>query len=222
MFNRVMRAGIFFVFLLGLNVLIQAQQFPSDRFHLGSVTLNDGTEMKGRIKYDLESDVILITEQGKSNIVTLSANQFQFFSIDGGRDGARRGFYSVPVVNKSGYKRPRIFELISQGRISLIAREFVATRTRTSSPVSYRRSMYDPFYDPSNRIVSYSYLAYNLWLIDENAEITELGENKNEVVNAFPYHHAELRRFIKKEKLKVDKIEDLAKLVTYYNSLDNL
>ena len=218
-----MRAFFFFALLVCGGLTAVGQQFPSEKFHTGSVTLNDGTELQGRIKYDLTADVILVIETGKSNVTTLSANQFQFFSIDAGKGKAMRSFYSVPVVNQTGYRRPKIFELIHQGGVSLIAREYIATRSRSSSNrSSFRRSIYDPFYGPGNQIVTFRYLAYELWLIDENANLTEVGNTKNDVIRAFPDQHSELRKFIKRERLRVDKLVDLTKVVAHYNELKNL
>lgn len=217
-----MRAALLFVMLVFSVTCTLAQQFPSERFHFGSVTLNDGQELKGRIKYDLDADVILLIETGQTNVKTLSANQFQSFHIDGGQDRGQRSFYSVPVVNQTGYRRPRIFELIYEGETSLVAREYIATRSRTSSRSSFRRSIYDPFYDPTNSVVTFRYLAYDLWLIDGEAKLSKLGDNRNEVIRAFPNHQSELRKYIKGERLKVDKLQDLTKLIDYYNQLTNL
>mgnify|MGYP005814704359 CR=1 FL=1 len=188
---------------------------------MGSVTLNNGSVLNGKIKYDLDADVILLIENGSSKVSTLSANQFQSFFIDSASGKGVRKFYAVPVVNQTGYRRPMIFELIQEGEKSLIAREYIARRTRTTSRSSFRMSIYDPFYDPFNTTYSFRYLAYNLWLIDENAELSEIGNSRNEVLRAFGDHLTELKKYIKKEKLRMDKLEDLTKLVIYYNELNS-
>ena len=43
--------------------------------------------------------------------------------------------------------------------------------------------------------------------------------NKKEVVSLFPDHRDEIATFIKKNKIKTTKAEDLQELVKYYNSL---
>lgn len=216
-----MRSAIVLLMMLGMGLSALGQQFPSERYHLGSVTLNDGTVLTGRIKYDLDADVILLVENENSKVATISANQFRSFFINSASGKGLRKFYSVPVVNQTGYKRPMIFELIQEGGKSLVAREYIATRTRTSSRSSFRRSIHDPFYDPFNTTYAYRYLAYNLWLIDENAELSQVGNTRNEVLRAFEDHQTELRKYIKREKLRMDRLEDLTKLVVYYNELNS-
>lgn len=203
-------------------IALQAQEFPSQKFHRGQVTLTDGSVLSGQIKYDLNSEVILLKQNDKNGISTLNASQFQSFVISAGPNAGVRTFYSIPVLNETGYRRPRIFELIAQGKVSLIAREFIATRSRSANQSIYRRSIYDPYYSPATSLMTYQFLAYELWLIDENAELTELGNSRSDVIKAFDSHHSELRKYIKKEKLKVEKLLDLKRLVDYYNSLDTL
>ncbi|MBN2639889.1 MAG: hypothetical protein JXR65_12475 [Bacteroidales bacterium] len=44
--------------------------------------------------------------------------------------------------------------------------------------------------------------------------------NKSDLINAFPSHRLEIERFIKKDKIKIRKQQDLVKLMDYYNSLN--
>ncbi len=50
------------------------------------------------------------------------------------------------------------------------------------------------------------------------AEAKKVG-SKKEVVEIFPDHHGEISTFIKKNKVKTNKLEKLKELVLYYNSL---
>ncbi len=205
---------------LSLEVFAQAT-FPSEIFHRGQVTLNDGTVYTGMVQYNLESDVILFKEPGAKGIATFTANQFKIVRINQQGIEQTRIFYSLPIRENSGYKRPKIFEALYQGETSLVGREYIIERAQPISQGFARRSLFDPFYFPSERRLTRKYLAYNLYLVDQVGGITLLGKSRGDVIRAFEGHQSELRKFIKQEKLRMNRIEDLTLLVQYYNSLDS-
>ncbi len=205
---------------LSLEVFAQ-QTFPSQVFHAGEVILNDGTRYRGLIQYDLGSDVILFREATAKGLATFNANQFKTFKINQEDVEKTRVFYTLPYREDNGYRRPKIFEALYQGETSLVGREYIIERTRPISQGFARRSLYDPFYDPFDRRFTTKYLAYNLYLVDQKGGITILGKSRGDVIRAFEDHHSDLRKFIKQEKLKMNRIEDLTRLIRYYNSLNS-
>lgn len=201
-------------FVLAANLGV-AQSFPQDSWYKGKLTLKNGQEKEGIIKYDLEANAIQLQTDHK--IETYHANQFITFSILLRREQIYRNFYVLPHANNSGYKRPTIFELIIEGERSLLAREYIATRTSNTNSGFYG-SRYSNPYTPT---VSQRYLAFKLFLVDKNGSITELNTNKKDVIAAFGNYQKELKKFIKQEKIKTDKVTDMAELVDYYNGLSS-
>lgn len=197
-----------------------SQDFPSKFFHKGAVFLNDGTTQLGEIKYDLGADAIVVQLPDEKGISTYNANQFKSFRILPFGSELPRVFYTLPFRGENGYRRPKIFEAILDGETSLIGREYIIVKSRPVNTGFNRRSLYDPFYDPFGNLYTTKYLSYELYIVDQEGGIKLLGNRRKDVIHAFEDHHGELRRYIKKEKLRMDRLEDVAQLVDYYNSLD--
>lgn len=201
---------------------ISAQEFPQNEFHQGEIVLNDGSILSGMIKYDLDADVIFFQTSQNKAFLTYNVNQFSSFKLFPFQAEKPRIFYALPFRNPSGYKRPKIFEAIYDDRVSLVGREYIVVKSRPISSGFYRRSIYDPFFDPNERLYTIRYLAYDLYIVDEDGEVKFLGKRRKDVLEAFKSHRSELKKYLKKEKLRMDKLNDIAQLVKYYNELVSL
>ncbi len=188
--------------------------FPSEGWHKGTVFLNDGKELSGIIKYDLESDLIHLKLNEQKQI--LAANQFARFSIFQRDIKKQREFISIPFVNKTGYKRPKLFEAIHySGRgIALLGREFlhISSGVRRDQPARMKFRWGRP------QIES---VKYEFYLLREKNEVVLLRGGRKSIANAFGQYQEELKKFIKKNRLETDLLEDIVRLVEYYNSLRN-
>lgn len=198
---------------------LHAQVFPQDNWYVGEVTLTTGDTKKGVIKYDLTANSIQINSDDRTE--TYHANQFYTFQIFMKKEKIMRYFYVLPHANESGYKRPTIFELIYEGKISLLAREYIATRSINNSSGLYGNGFND-FTNPYSRTFRQQYLAFKLFLVDNQGRITVLNSKKNDVVAALGNHQKEMKRFIKDKKLKMDNVMDMAELIEFYNQVDSI
>lgn len=197
----------------------QFYNFPSESWHRGDLVLNDGSVLEGSIKYDLEADAIQLDHEDK--ILTYAANQLKQFRVFQEDIREYRVFYTIPYVTEYGYRRPKFFELIFEGRTSLLAREFISITTRSNASTYFRGgTRFDPY--GNSRSLKVRFLDHNLYLVNPEGKIELLGSSRKEVIYAFEGKHNELRKFIKKQRLKMDKVEDMASLVEYYNSLTSL
>ena len=183
--------GLISLFLFFTIHSISAQQFPSENWYAGTVTLSSGEQKEGVIKYDLESNSIQLNVDNK--IETYHASQFITFTISMQKEKLLRSFYVLPFANTSGYKRPTIFELIYEGKTSLLAREYIATRNMNlnSGFYGYR---FNEFNSPYNRSFRQQYLAFNLFLVDSNGQITPLSSKRNDVVAALGDHQKDIKK----------------------------
>lgn len=215
---RILITGLFLIsFLADGFAQRYNSEFPSETWHTGSVTLNDGKTLEGNIKYDLNADAIQLSLGDK--ILTYAANQIRQFKIFQEDQQVSRAFFSIPFTNEFGYKRPKLFELLHEGKTSLLAREFISIATRTSNDPYFRRySRFDRLNSGSVRV---RYLDYKFYLASSEGKIELLGSTKNDVIFAFKNNRSELKKFIKKRKLKMDRIEDMTTLVRHYNTLQS-
>lgn len=220
-FGYIEEMKVFYYFLL-LSLgwsYVNAQQFPSKVFHRGEVLMFDGTLKKGSIKYDLESDVILLQDSVNQGIETISAINLKAFRLLPSENKPTRLFYVLPFRNESGYSRPKIFEVLLEDRYSLVAREYIVVRSRPVNGSFVRMSQFDPFFSPMNDMYRQEYLTYNLYLVSPEGELTNIGSKKREVLSAFGRYNDKLKSYIKTENLNMGSLDDIVKLVKYYNEL---
>jgi hypothetical protein len=190
------------LFFLALPAL--AQQFPSDLWHEGKIILLEGDTLKGNVKYDLQQDLVQygIADQ---RTTAYSARKVLFFEIFDTSVRKYRQFFALPFTTTSGYKAPVFFELLEEGKMTLLSRESVEYRTYSS-----------PYYMGSySRLV----LVYKYYFLDEKGNISEFTGNKNDLLDLMNKKSDEVEKYIKANKLKFDDKYDFARIVAYYNSL---
>jgi hypothetical protein len=187
-----------------LSFSVGAQQFPSDLWHEGKIILLEGDTLKGNIKYDLQQDLVQygVADQ---RTTAFSARKVLFFEIFDTSVRKYRQFFALPFTTTSGYRAPVFFELLEEGKMTLLSRESVEYRTYSS-----------PYYMGSySRLV----LVYKYYFLDEKGNISEFTGNKNDLLNLMNKKSEEVEKYIKANKLRFDDKYDFAKIVAYYNSL---
>ena len=158
------------VLISGLLLTIQAQEFPSDFWHNGKLVLTSGDTLNGKLKYDLAKDLVQVEIDNK--IVTLGAQKTHYFEIFDVTTDSYRQFYSLPYFTASGYKTPIFFEVVFEGRLTLLCREYQTKQT----------SHYNSYYWTGN---SYSrmVLAYEYYFLKSNGEFIYFTEKKRDLYN---------------------------------------
>jgi len=182
-----------------------AQKFPSELWHDGKIVLLDGADtLVGQVKYDLQQDLIQYTATSQT-IEAFSAKKVLFFEIFDATVHKYRSFYALPFTTQSGYRAPVFFELLEEGKLTLLSRESVETRSYSS--------MY--YYGSYTRQV----LIYRYFFLDENGLITEFNGNKKDLLDIMGKKAETVEDYIKANRLKMDEKYDFAQIVKYYNSL---
>ena len=179
--------------------------------------LTTGDTIKGKIKYNLQEEVIQI--ENKDKVATFNAAQLTYFEVKPDRLREERVFYSIPLRNKAGYFQPRFYELMSQGEVSLLGREYIAVVTQAGN-TSFIRPMNSSF---ASIVMSSAntrkFMAYKLFLANSKGDVIPLGETVKSTVNAFGNNKGNLRKFIKEQEMTLLNVFDFVKLVKYYNQL---
>ena len=194
--------GVVFVFVV--SIALHAQQFPSDYWHEGKVVLLEGDTLRGNIKYDLQQDLIQYSVSNQ-NTTAYSARKVLFFEIFDTSVRRYRQFFALPYSSVAGYRAPVFFELLEEGKMTLLSRESIEYRTYNS-----------PYYMGSySRLV----LIYKYFFLDEKGNINEFNGNKSDLLELMNKKQDEVEKYIKANKLKYDDKYDFARIVAYYNSL---
>jgi hypothetical protein len=181
----------------------QTTNFSFEHWHKGYLILEGGDTLRGQIKYNLQADLVQFQDQNK--IDTYTARKVVFIEIFDAVTREYRRFFSLPYALQSGYKSPVFFELLAEGKMTLLSREALEYRTYSS--------FY--YYGSYTRLV----LVYKYFLLDENGEIKEFTGKKSDWLYAMGNKGDVVQKFAKTNKLGFDEKQDLTKIVEYYNSL---
>ncbi|MBL7875532.1 MAG: hypothetical protein JNL53_07690 [Cyclobacteriaceae bacterium] len=181
-----------------------AQQFAMDLWHTGKTVLDSGDTLRGNLKYDLKNDILQVDLNNKMESYT--ARKVLFFEIFDETVKKYRLFYSLPYSTAGQYKAPIFFELLVEGKLTVLCRESFEYRT-TSSPLYY--------YGTYSRIV----LINKYYLLKENGDIIEFQGKKNDWFDQMQSKKSEVAKYAKTNRLDMDEKYDLARVIDYYNSL---
>ncbi|NLR92261.1 MULTISPECIES: hypothetical protein [Flammeovirga] len=194
-----------------LSFSVQAQDFPSEYWHMGEVDLNNGTTLKGKLKYSLEEGVESIQILVNGVIKSFGAMNVRSFQILDATTKRERFFYSLPFKQSKGYVKNHFFELLEDGEpYVLFIRERIAEVSETS---------YDPYWG-NNFNTRRRILVYDFYLMDMYAEIRQVDTRKLETMLVyFGKYKDEVAAFIKINKLDYKDREDFLQIVRYYDSL---
>ena len=214
------RLSVMWVMLV-LATSVVAQNFPSEQWHQGEVRLTDNALRQGQIKYDLGRDIVQVQVNGR--IETYSAKQVVSFNFYQSSIEIKRFFYVLPFLNDSGYKRPKFFEVVVEGKATLLAREYITRVTvnngsRLNNRFARNRRFNDPFLNNPNNFTR-TMLAHRMYIVDQRGLITELTGRKRDMLYVLKGNDDELKEYIKRERLKLDQLRDVARLVDHYNTI---
>ncbi len=190
--------------LLLLSGGAHAQQWPSELWHEGKIVLVEGDTLKGLVKYDLQQDLIQYN-LNDTRTEAFSARKVLFFEIFDTSVRRYRQFFALPYTTANSYRAPVFFELLEEGKLTLLSREAIEYRTYSSS-----------FY-----VSSYSrqVLVYKYFFLDENGNITEFTGNKSDLLNLMGKKSDDVEKYIRTNRLRYDDKYDFARIVAYYNSI---
>ena len=192
-------AGVF----LGVN-RSHAQQnlWPSELWYEGKIVLTDGDTLKGLVKYDMQKDLVQYTMNDRSAEV-FTARKVIFFEIFDEANNRYRRFFTLPFETTSGYKTPVFFELLEEGKMTLLSREFLEYKNFSS-----------PYAISYSRLV----LSYKFFFLNENGSIEEFSGNKNDLLDRMGRNSGDVEKYMRKNRLKLEDRDDFTRLVDYYNS----
>ena len=193
------------VFLLWLTPFFtQAQQFAYELWHEGKIVLESSDTIKGLVKYDMQSDLLQVKVRNK--LESFAARKVLFFEIFDTTVKRYRQFYSLPYSQNNTYKTPVFFELLSEGKLTLLTREKLEYRT-VSSPYYY--------YGNYTRLV----MINQFFLLKPNGSIEEFIGKKNDWLSLMENKEEDVKAFAKENRLDFDDKYELTRIVEFYNSL---
>lgn len=197
-----MRLFLFLILVFAAQ-LVTAQKFASELWHAGKLVLDTGDTLRGNIMYDLKSDILQL--QIDKRLESYTARKVLFFEIFDETVTRYRIFYSLPYAQAGVYKAPVFFELLQEGKLTVLCRESIEYRT-TSSPY---------YYGSFSRLV----LVTKYFVMKEDGAIDEFKGKKNDWYDLMRSKMDEVEKYAKANRLNLDEKYELSRVIEYYNSL---
>lgn len=198
-----MKRGLLILLLTGACVWPStAQKYAFELWHEGKIILLNGDTLKGLVKYDLQQDLVqFMINQSAPEVFT--ARKILFFEIFDTTVQRYRQFFSLPYTTHTGYRAPVFFELLEEGRMTLLSRELLEYKTVNNAYMSYSRWVLSDYF----------------FFMKEDGSIEDFKGNKNDLLDRMGRQADDVEKFIRQNRLKFDEKYDLARIVSYYNSL---
>tara|TARA_B100000959_G_C14973015_1_gene620475 strand:+ start:824 stop:1450 length:627 start_codon:yes stop_codon:yes gene_type:complete len=190
-----------------------AQEFPSDIWHKGLLVTNSGDTIEGDLKYDFESQSIQLDEG--ETIKAFNVNNLFFFEIYDKTIRDYRQFYSLMYEVGYEYSVPILFEMMIEGKISLLLRERIVAETNQSYfPSNYSYGIMPSF---SNNYGYVNKVKYDYFFLTDDGKIHRFKGKKKEILTLMQDKYSVMKEYISKNKISLKKMSDIARLVNYYN-----
>jgi hypothetical protein len=189
-----------------ITIHASGQQWAFEMWHDGRIVLDQGDTLRGSVKYDLQQDIVQFTSNNQT-VEVFSARKVLFFEIFDNTVRKYRQFYSLPfnAGQSSSYKSLVFFELLKNGKLSLLSRESVELRSQSTG-------YYGSFY-------TRQVLINKFFFLDEKGEVTEFVGNKNDLLSLFGKKSDDVEKYMHEHHLKIDDKYEFAQIVAYYNTL---
>lgn len=197
-----MRFFLIGLIFFGCSLSSSAQSFPFDFWHDGKVVLESGDTIQGVLKYDLQD---LLQVKHNNRLESFSARKVVFFEIFDQTYKRYRQFYSLPFALEGQYKTPVFFELLNEGKLTVLTREKIEYKSY-SSPFYY--------YGSYTRLVLVNYY----YLLRENGNIEPFSAKKNDWYELMGNKADDVHDYAKQNRLDFDNKYHLKVIIDYYNS----
>ncbi len=197
-----------FIFLVLVLVAAKAkaQEFPSDLWHHGMAVLVNEDTITGKVKYNLEKNLIQIESQKK--LYTYSSNRVFYFQIFDETIDSYREFYALPYALVNQYESPIFFEVLVEGKLTLLCREAIVSQAVNDN-------------NPYRMSLSYSrnVLIYTYYFLDDKGNITLYTKKKRDLLKALSRRANKIDEYMKTNRLRADKRHDLSRIISFYNGI---
>ena len=175
-------------------------------WHKGFLVTASGDTLRGKLKYDLESNSVQIAT--RERIKGYSSFKIFYFEIFDEVLESYRQFYSIPYKVRSNYEAPVLFELLFEGGLSLLAREKIVQESASSG---------NPFWSSGN--YTRDAINYDFFFLDKKGNITFYSGSRNELLDILTKKRTKIKEYIKSNRLKTNEIQDLIRIISFYNSV---
>ena len=178
------------------------QYFPSEIWHKGYLVTISGDTLRGKIKYNLDNDAVQLERYNR--IQAFTGRNMAFFEIYDLVTESYRQFYSIPYQVNMNYKVPRLFEMLYLGELTLVAREIIVQEAISPTIL--------PLYGTRQQ------LSHKFYFVYKDGRVSGFEGKRNELFVIMKDKSRNIKNYIKKNKLRTDRLQDLVRITAFYNS----
>lgn len=187
-----------------------AQNFSKEYWHTGEVYLFTEESIKGSIRYDLDQNNITIRTPD-NKLRSYNASQVEQFWIEDELQKRVRYFYALPQITKDDYRVLYFFELLTEGKITLLCREsFVVRQAGYYSPY-----MWGGWANGGSYVVQED----DYFLLNNEGNVADVEEDREAIMRLFGEKKEVMELYLIDHNNKLRNREDLLKTVRYYNEV---
>lgn len=187
------------------SVAAHAQQFSFEFWHEGKIVLETSDTLRGLVKYDLQNDMLQL--KVRNQLESYTARKVLFFEIFDQSAKRYRQFFSLPYSENNTYNTPTFFELVAEGKLTVLTRERLEYRTVTTG-------FY--YYGNYTRLV----LVNIYFLLKPNGKIEQLNNpRRRDWLELMKNKEDDVVTFAKENRLDFDDKFELTRIIEYFNSL---
>jgi hypothetical protein len=181
-----------------------SQNWPFELWHEGKIVLNSGDTLKGFVKYDMQQDIVQFSHNNRKGDV-YTARKILYFEIFDNTIHKYRRFFTLPYAANSSYRSSIFFELLEEGKMTLLSRELLEYKTYSS-----------PYYVGSySRLV----LTNKYFFLKDDGTIEEFIGTKNDLLEMMGRQAEDVEKYMRSNNLRFEDKQDVVQIVAYYNSL---
>jgi hypothetical protein len=208
--KKLFYVSVFAVLLQMIVGRVIAQSFSKEYWHKGEVYLFTEESIKGSIRYDLDQNNITIRTPD-NKLRSYNASQVEQFWIQDELQKRVRYFYSLPQITKDDYRVLYFFELLIEGKITLLCREnFVVKQAGYYSPY-----MWGGWTNGGSYIVQED----DYFLLNNEGNVVDVEEEREAIMNLFGNKKEVMELYLIDHDNKLRSREDLLKMIRYYNEV---
>ena len=216
------RLILFVSFLFTLYLPAMAQRVDIQEWPKGRIVLTSGDTLHGPITYHRTEDIIRVSLPDGS-IQAFAPVNVSSFTVTDERSRIWQTFKPY-LWNRgndySDYKAPAFFELLTEGRYTLVKREILTTRSQNYGPMyaGYNR-YYDPYGYGYGNMRQQTVVQDLFYINNPKGDIIALRNPKRDLDDLFGSKAREMKEFVKRNNLEYDNARDLARIVSHFNGL---
>lgn len=188
-------------FLFVANAQAQKAYPYRTTWYLGGITTKTGEEVGGELQFDWETNSLKLKKE--ETIKTFSPSNVEKFEFFDPQWKAQRHFVSLPfLAKKRRYASPIFFEVIYEGKVSVLMRE---NDVEMVGLVKFKNMMRTPS---------------ECYLHTQGSTPVRFDGRSKSLYELLPNHQAKLDSFIARNRLNPYLLRDLLLIVEHYNSLE--